>query len=383
MQIRWASPSLGEEEEREVLDSLRAGWVTMGPKVKAFEAEVARYLGVRHGIALNSGTAALDVAMKAMGIGPGDEVIVPDLTYIATVNAVAYQGATPVLVDVDPTNLNIEPEKVRSSITKKTKLIVPIDYGGCSAEYDKLEIIAREAGVPILQDAAHSIGGSFNGRKLGSIGIGATFSFHTAKVMTSVEGGMFVTDDDDLAQKARVIRNQGEAPGKKYFHPVVGHNYRMSDLHGAVGLAQFRKLSWLLDRRREVVGWYHGYLGGHKSLQLPVERKGTVHPWFLFSVLFRDRAARDAAEKALASAGVETRICWPLAVHQQEAWENKYKGGPFPIATSAAQRVLSLPLHAELKKDDVELVSSTLLEAINGGNGNGNGSGNGHGSGGK
>jgi len=129
----------------------------------------------------------------------------------------------------------------------------------------KLEIIAREASVPLLQDAAHSIGGSFRGRMLGSIGIGATFSFHTAKVMTSVEGGMFVTDDEELAKKTRVIRNQGEAIGKKYFHPVVGHNYRMSDLHGAVGGAQFKKLPWLLERRREIVGWYHGFLGGKKK----------------------------------------------------------------------------------------------------------------------
>lgn len=364
MAIRWASPSLGAEEESELLDSFKSGWVSQGPKVRAFEQSIATYLGVKHAVAVNSGTAALDVAMKALHVGPGDEVIVPAYTYIATVNAVVYQGARPVMVDIDPVTLNMDPARVREAVTDRTKLVIPIDYGGCYSDYDALEGIAKEHGFDLLQDAAHSIGGNYHGRTPGNFGVGGTISYHTAKVMTSVEGGMFVTNREDLATAARTLRNQGEPAGQKYNHPVVGHNYRMSDLHGAIGLAQSRKLPWLLERRREVVGWYQERLAGQSGITLPTVPEGTVNPWFVFPIMFADRIARDRAEAALKEAGVETRILWPKPVHHQAAYKDMQPPRPCPVAESAAGRNLTLPLHAELTKQDVETVSAVLLQSL-------------------
>jgi len=361
MEIQWASPSFGEEEERELLDAFRSGWVSQGPKVKAFEEAIARFLGVKHAVAVNSGTSALDVALKALGIGPGDEVIVPDFTYIATANAVVYQGARPVTVDVDPRTLNLDPERVREAITPRTRAVIPIDYGGCFADYAGLESLAAEHGLWLLQDAAHSIGGSYRGRRPGEFGVGGTLSFHTAKVMTSVEGGMFVTNRDDLANAARVLRNQGEPAGKKYSFPVIGNNYRMSDLHAAIGLAQAKKLPWLLRRRSEIVGWYKAALRGSPGITLPQVPEGTVHPWFLFSILFASGKARDAAEGALKAAGIETRICVPIPEHRQEAYRDMQPPNPCPVSQWAAERTLSLPLHAALTRQQVERVCDVLL----------------------
>jgi perosamine synthetase len=366
MRIRWASPSFGEDEERELLECLRTGRVAMGPKVRAFEERMAAYLGVRHAVAVSSGTAALDVALKALGIGPGDEVVVPTFTYVATVNAVVYQGATPVLVDVDPVTLNVDPEAVRAAVTERTRCIVAIDYGGCVADYDALERIARERGCALLQDAAHTVGGAYHGRMPGAFGVGATLSFHIAKVLTSVEGGMLVTNDGTLAASARMMRCQGEAVGRKYVFPIVGHNYRMSDLHAGIGLAQLRKLPGLLARRRAVVGWYRERLGGIEGLRLPQERPGTVHPWFLFSILFAAPEARDRAVEALDRAGIETRVCWPIPVHRQAAHAARTSPAPRPHAEWAAARVLSLPVHAELSHADVDLICGTLLDALPG-----------------
>jgi perosamine synthetase len=364
MLIRWASPSFDQSEEHELLDSFRSGRVTMGPKVRAFEEALAAYLGIRHAVAVSSGTAALDIALGALGVGPGDEVIVPTFTYVATAHAVMHQGATPVLVDVDPVTLNVEPEAVRAAVTERTRCIIAIDYGGAAADWDGLDRVARERGCPLLQDAAHTLGGSYRGRQPGAFGIGATLSFHIAKVLTTVEGGMLVTDDARLAETARMMRCQGEAPGQKYVFPVVGHNFRMSDLHAGIGLAQLAKLPRLLARRREIAGWYADVLGGIEGLRLPHERPGTVHPYFLFSVVFGDPGARDRAVAALDAAGIETRVCWPIPVHRQTAYAARTPPAPRPHAEWAAARVLSLPVHAELTRPDVELIGRTLLDAL-------------------
>jgi perosamine synthetase len=364
MEIQWASPSFGVDEERELLHALRSGWVSQGPKVKAFEEAIAQFLGVQHAVAVNNGTSALDVALKAMGVGRGDEVIVPDFTYIATANAVVYQGARPVLVDVDPVTMNIDPRRVREAITPRTKAIIPIDYGGCFSDWDALEKIAAEHGISLLQDAAHSIGGSYHGRRPGDFGVGGTLSFHTAKVMTSVEGGMFVTNDGDLANAARMLRNQGESPGKKYNHPVVGNNYRMSDLHGAIGLAQARKLPWLLRRRQEIVEMYRENLAGTPGLTLPEVPEGTEHPWFLFAVLFANRRARDVAEAALKAASIETRICFPMPIHKQEAYRDMHPPRACPVSQSVADRNLCLPLHPALDQRHISRVCNVLVETL-------------------
>jgi len=245
--IPFAVPNIGEEEESEVAETVRSTWLTMGPRVKGFEDQVASYVGAKHAIAVSSGTAELDVALKVLGIRPGDEVILPAFTYIATANAVLYQHAVPVFADIDRHTFNIDPEDVAGRITPRTRCIISIDYGGQSADYDALKKIADKEGIYLLQDGAHSIGAEYKGKRLCNFGAINTISFHAAKVVTSVEGGMVVTDDDNFARAARIIRNQGEDPKHKYHHVLLGHNYRMTDLHAAVGLKQFARLSDLIS----------------------------------------------------------------------------------------------------------------------------------------
>lgn len=366
MPIAWAAPVFGEEEERALLETLRSTRVTMGPRVRAFEDAMAALLGVAHAVAVTSGTAALDVALKALGIGPGDEVIVPAFTYVATVNAVLYQGATPVMVDVEPRTLNLDPAAVHAAIGARTRAVIPIDYGGCAADYDALLPLARAHGVAVLQDAAHSLGGTHRGRTPGRLGVGATLSFHVAKLITTGEGGMLVTDDARLAERARSLRNQGERGDAKYVFAWIGHNYRMTDLHASLGLVQLDRLPYLLARRREVAAWYAEVLAGCDMLVLPSPPPEVAHPWFLYSVLCADGAARERAIAALAAAGVETRVCWPRPVYLQPAYRDRpdLPRRPCPVAESVATRVLSLPIHPGLGLDDVELVSRTLAAAV-------------------
>jgi dTDP-4-amino-4,6-dideoxygalactose transaminase len=362
--IAWARPEFDAEEERAVVEVMRSGRVTMGPRVRAFEDAVARVLGVEHAVAVSSGTAALDVALKALRLGPGDEVVVPALTYVATVNAVTYQGARPVPVDVDPLTFNLDPDAVRAALTPRTRCIVAIDYGGDSADYAPLEAISREAGVHLLQDAAHTFGGSYRGRPPGAIGVGATLSFHAAKLVTTVEGGMFVTRDPALAELARALRNQGEPPGCKYEFRLVGHNYRLSDLHAAIGLVQLGKMRRALDRRRWVAHAYAARLAELPGLRLPAERAGIVHPWFLYSVGFATGAQRDRVERALTAAEIETRVCWPAPVHRLAAYSGRLSHPDCPNAEAAAARLLSLPMHTALREDEIERVCETVRRAV-------------------
>jgi perosamine synthetase len=362
--IRWAALSFGAEEEAAVRDVMRSGQVSMGPRVRELEERLAVCLGVPHVVATSSGTAALDVGLKALRIVPGDEVIVPAFTYVATVNAVVYQGATPVLVDVDPRTLNVAPDGVRRALGPRTRCIVTIDYGGDPAPYDELEAIAKSAGIALLHDAAHSFATVHRGRRPGGFGAAATLSFHAAKVPATIEGGAVVTADAELAAAARSVRNQGEAVDAKYRFDRVGANHRMTELHAAIGLAQLDKADALLAKRRAVVARYQELLDGTPGLQVPHERPETTHGWFLFSVRFADRATRDRAVAMLADAGVETRVCWPRAIYHQPAHAGRLPDGACPSAEEAAATVLSLPLHAELADDDVALIAATVRAAL-------------------
>lgn len=360
--IPWAVPYIGVDEENEVADTMRSTWVTMGPKVSRLEREVAAYVGVKYAVAVSSGTAALDVALKVLGVGPGDEVIVPAFTYIATANAVLYQHATPVLADVDPVTFNMDPQDVARRLTPRTKCILPIDYGGQAADYDALQAIAKQHGLYLVQDGAESLGGEYRGHKLCSFGIVSTVSFHAAKVITSVEGGMVLTNDEALAERARIIRNQGEDPSNKYHHAVLGHNYRMTDLHAAVGLVQFGKLDEVLRRRAAIAEYYTAHLRDMEALiHLPVVRPENRHAWFFYPVLV---ANRDEVVVYLKQKGVETRIAWPLPIHKQPLYSKQYGDMQYPVAERIAGSVLNLPLYYEMTEEEMQYVVMHLKDAV-------------------
>ena len=222
MTVPWAKPDIGEEELKEVVDSFRAEWLSMGPKVKKLEQAFSSFLDVPYAVAVSNGTVALDLALKAIGIGPGDEVIVPAMTYFATASAVSYQHAIPVFVDIENVTFNLSPQRIEEAITRKTKAIIFIDYGGNPADYDEIAAIGEKHSIPVLQDAAQSLGALYKGKKAGAQAKIATISFHMAKVMTSVEGGMVFTYDKSLRDDLLIRRNQGEAIGKKYSHVALG-----------------------------------------------------------------------------------------------------------------------------------------------------------------
>jgi dTDP-4-amino-4,6-dideoxygalactose transaminase len=333
----------------------------MGPKVKALEAGLAAYSGTKHVVAVSNGTAALDVAMKALEVRPGDEVIVPALTYIATVNAVSYNRATPILADVDPWTFNLDPTEVRRRLTPRTKVIVPIDYGGMSCANEAIEELSERSGATFLKDGAHSLGGFSHGRSLLAFGKLATLSLHTAKVMTSIEGGAIFTDDDSLAQSMRMLRNQGEDPVTKYYHPVIGHNYRMSDVHAGFGLAQLSRLDSFLEKRREIAAAYSKAFREDERIEVPRPPKDSVPAYFFYPVLVPNR---DAIVRGLKDRGIETRVGWPWAIHEQPPYRSLGRPGQFPAAESIARRVVNLPLFFAMTEEQVDHVISSVLDVL-------------------
>lgn len=362
MHIPWAMPYIGKEELDEVVDTIKSTWVTMGPKVKRLESEISGYIGVKHGIAVSSGTAALDVALKMISIQPGDEVIIPAMTYIATANAVLYQHAKPVLADIDPNTYTIDPEDVSKKITNKTKCIMPIDYGGQGADYDALMRITEEQGVHLVVDGAESIGGEYKGRKLCSFGEISTTSFHAAKIITSIEGGMVFTNDDDLANRARIIRNQGEDPKEKYYHTLLGHNYRMTDLHAAIGLAQFRRLDDIIKKRSGIAEYYSQNLQEYADvIKLPYVAPYNKHAWWVYPILVNNC---DTVEGYLNSKGIDARRLWPLPIHKQPIYRDVFNNASYPVAEEVSQRIISLPMYYAMTQEEQDYVIKHLKDAV-------------------
>jgi perosamine synthetase len=362
MRVPWAKPFIDDDELNEVVECMKSTWLTMGPRVEKFEKQARNFLGVKHGIAVNNGTAALDVALKMIDIQPGDEVIIPALTYIATANAVLYQHAKPVLADIDTRTFNIDPNSVKMAVTRRTKCIMPIDYGGQGADYDALTSIAMEHGMSLVVDGAQSFGGEYKGSPLCSFGRVATTSFHAAKIITSIEGGMIFTNDDDLAKRAKIIRNQGEDPREKYYHTLLGHNYRMTDLHAAIGLAQFNRLDRILKKRASIAEYYNKNLQDCTGLiTLPYVAPYNKHAWFLYTVLV-DKC--DTVQQYLSEKGIDTRRCWRLPIHCQPLYKNTLGKHSYPVAERVAGRVLNLPMYYAMTEEEQDYVIANLKNAI-------------------
>lgn len=361
MRVPWAKPYIDDDEINEVVECMKSTWVTMGPRVERFENQACSFLGVKHGIAVNSGTAALDVALKMINIQPCDEVIIPALTYVATANAVLYQHAKPVLADVDPRTFNIDPNSIAAAVTSRTKCMMPIDYAGQGSDYDVLTSIAEECGISLVVDGAHSFGGEYRGRPLCSFGRVSTTSFHAAKIMISVEGGMIFTNDDELAERAKIIRNQGEDRQKKYCHTLLGHNYRMTDLHAAIGLAQFNRLNRILKKRASIAEHYSKNLQDCTGLiTLPYVAPYNKHAWFLYAVLVEKC---DKVEQYLNEKGIETRRCF-LPIHYQPVYKNILDKHSCPVAERVAGKILNLPMYYAMTEEEQDYVIVNLKNAV-------------------
>ncbi len=355
-------PTLGGNEARYVQDCLQNNRLTMGAYVEAFERRFADYIDTRHAIATCNGTAALHLALAALEIGPGDVVIVPDLTYVATANAVRYTGAIPFLVDVDPHTWNIDINQARHEIIKrdlKPKAIIPVHLYGNPVPMDDLLLLAAEFGMAVIEDAAEALGAEYRGRKAGSWGNMGCFSFYGNKTITTGEGGMITTDSDDLAERLRLLRGQGQSSTRRYWHEVIGFNYRMTDIQGAIGCAQLEQLPRFLERRAAIMDLYTERLGMCFEIQLVSTR--SLHGCWAVAVQLPGGVDRDDCMAQMERAGIETRpVFYPL--HQMPMYSAALR--LFPASTLISSRGIVLPTHADLTNDQVRFISDHLKTIV-------------------
>jgi perosamine synthetase len=360
--IRLTIPEIGEEEINAVAEVLRSGYLVQGAHVREFEARVAEYVGVKHAVAASSGTAALHLALLALGIGPGDQVIVPDFTFPATANVVELVGARPVLVDIDLATFNVDAAQIRRAITGYTKAIMPVHLFGQSADMVPILQIAQDNGLFVLEDAACALGAEYQGRKCGTMGRLGCFSFHPRKAITTGEGGMVVTDDDVIAERARALRNHGmiTADGCTRFE-LAGLNYRLTEFQGALGVVQMGRLEEIIARRIELARSYDQALARIDSIVRPTAMAGARHIWQSYVILLREGLARDEVVRSLKEQGVEATL-GTYAVSVQP----HYAGADSACSNSrlAYEQSVCLPLHTRMSAADVEKVVRCLKKAL-------------------
>lgn len=357
--IPWAKPAIDEAELTEVIATMKSGWLTSGPRVEEFENQMAEVAGRSHGIAVSNGTAALELALRVLGIGHGDEVIVPAFSYVATASAVALLGATPIFADIDRRNLGMDPAAVEMLITCRCKAILCTDHGGNPCDFAGLVDVANRHGLPLVLDGAQSIGSMFDGRPALSYGLISTTSFHAAKTITTIEGGMAFTDDPALAWRMRIIRSQGEDPNHKYHHIELGHNFRMTELQAAIGLAQLKKLDGLLENRKQLAAVYRREFASLGFVP-PPGISGAENSYFLFSILIPDRD-RVAAE--LKHRGIETRACYPLPLYAQPIFRSSHQAR-CPMAEEASAMILNPPMFSGLTAVQQKRIAVELAAAL-------------------
>jgi len=368
MKIPVAEPCLGEEELKNVIEAVKSGWISSkGKFIEEFERGFAKYCGVKYGIATANGTVALHLALKALGIGRGDEVIVPTLTFIATANAVTYCNAKPVFVDSHPEYWCINPEKIEDKITKNTRAIIVVHLYGHPCDMDWIMDIAEDKGLYVIEDCAEAHGAEYKCRKVGSFGDIACFSFYGNKIITTGEGGMCITNNEELAEKMRILRDHGMSKHKRYWHEVIGFNYRMTNLQAAIGVAQLKKLDEFVKKKREIAKWYAEEL---KEL----EEKGLIklHPemnwakciYWMYSILIEDKAkvSRDDLMKMLEKNGIETRPFF-VPIHMLPIYDS---GKKLSVAEELAKKGINLPSGVKLKKEDISTVCSRIEKILKG-----------------
>jgi len=359
---RLTIPEIGEEEIEAVAAVLRSGYLVQGQQVQEFERLVGEYVGVRHAVAVSSGTAALHLALLALGIGPGDEVIVPDFTFPATANVVTLTGATPVLVDIDLATFNIAVDRIRQAITSKTKAILPVHLFGQPADMEPICRIAQQHGLFVVEDAACALGAEYRGRKCGGIGHVGCFSFHPRKVITTGEGGMVVTDDESIAECVRQLRNHGMVKRDEgTWFERAGLNYRMTEFQGAFGVVQMKRLDGIIARRAELAGLYDRLLSPLDFIIRPREAAGVRHSWQSYVVLLQEGIDRDRVMRGLREHGIETTL-GTYSVSAQPC----YAGGEWNVPNSrrAYEQSLCLPLYPRMSAADVEMIAVCLGQIL-------------------
>ena len=375
--LPFAPPTIGAEEIAEVVDTLRSTWITTGPKTKRFESEFATYLQAPGALAVSSCTAALHTALVTLGIGPGDEVITTPMTFTASVNVIEHVGARPVLVDVEPDTLTIDPGEVEAAITSRTRAILPVHYAGHPVDLAALRALAKLYRCAIVEDAAHALPARYQGQPIGASGNPVAFSFYATKNLTTAEGGM-LTAEPEFVARARVVSLHGmrrdawkrDAKESSWSYEVVlpGFKYNMTDIQAALGLCQLRKLEQFQQRRREVVSQYNRAFVDQPALELPVTRPDVEHAWHLYVLRLRPEVLtidRDRFIQELGARNIGTSVHFiPIHVHPYYRDKYGFTPGSFPVAYDNYRRMLSLPLNPGLTDQDVNDVIEAVLDVV-------------------
>jgi dTDP-4-amino-4,6-dideoxygalactose transaminase len=383
MQVPLSKPDVSEREIERVCEVLGSGRLSLGPCVPEFEQQFAAYIGTRYAIAVNSGTSALHLITRALEIGSGDEVITTSFSFVASTNCFLYEGAAPVFVDIDPVTLNLDPAAVRRFLTtqcevkdgrvinrrsgRRVKAILPVQVFGIPCDMQEIMELAREFGLLVIEDACEAIGATYRGRKAGTFGSAAAFAFYPNKQMTTGEGGMIVTDDEQIALECRSMRNQGRDASTEWLqHARLGYNYRLSDIHAALGLGQLERIGELLEARQRVAEMYHAQLANHTQLQLP-RYPGDVTPsWFVYVVQIKATpGTRDQVIGLLRAQGIGCQAYFP-AIHQQPYMQkfSSPAGGSLPNTEMAAASCLALPFYSQMTELQVAYVCEQLELAL-------------------
>jgi perosamine synthetase len=379
MKIPLSNPDITAYEKNLVMEVLNTPNLSLGPKLTEFENDVAKYIGTKYAIAVNSGTSALHLCIKALNINEGDEVITTPFSFVASANCILYERAVPVFVDIDPTTFNIDVSKIEEKITSKTKALLPVHVFGQPCEMDKIKAIAQKYNLAIIEDACEAIGGELliqNGasqpdyKKVGTLGECGVFAFYPNKQITTGEGGIIVTDNESITKLCRSYRNQGRGEnGKWLLHERLGYNYRISDINCALGIAQLHRIDEILKKREEKADWYKNRLEGVEKIKLPIISKDKRRSWFVYVVCldntYNDESRNQILSKLLES-GIGCNSYFP-PIHLQPFYKQLfgYKKGDYPVTEHIADRTIALPFFSNIQEDQVDYICNKFIELLN------------------
>jgi len=360
--IPSAEPNITEDDAKAAYNAIKEGRLSSGSYVKKFEQEFANYIGTKFAIAVNSATSGLQLALASLGIYDG-EVITTPFTYAATSNVIVHQNAKPVFVDVDKETYNIDPDKIEKAITKKTRAIMPIHYGGQCSEMEEISEIAKKHDLFVIEDAAPAIGATHKRRKAGTFGTISAFSFFPDKNLTTGEGGMVVTSDPELADKCKELRKNGAS--SRYHHTSIGWNFKMPDPNAALGLSQLKRIESVIETKNKIAKYYQTSLEKINEIQPPIVKEYNLHTFMLYSILTKDLKQREEIKNALANKGIESRINFP-SVHLQPIYKQMFgfQNGSFPISENLSDRILGLPIFFSMKEEQQDQIVNVIREIV-------------------